>query len=85
MLIYGTAFHSATVLSEKKVEPDDLLIRQVPGANAIPDHAPDTRELQLSEAVMTRDITIGGLVRLYSGIIKRTYAGDKPPASICPT
>jgi hypothetical protein len=85
MLIYGTAFHSATVLSEKKVEPDDLLIRHVSGADSIPGHAPEIRELQLSEAVMTRDITIGGLVRLDSGIIKRTYAGDKPPASVCPT
>ena len=75
MLIYGAAFHSATVLAEKKAEPDGLSIQ----------HAPEIRQLQLSEAVRTRDITIGGLVRLDSGVIKRTYAGDKPPASVCPT
>jgi hypothetical protein len=75
MLIYGSAFHSATVLTEKKADPGDSAIR----------HAPETKHIQLSEAVMTRDITIGGLVRLDSGLIKRTYAGDKPPASVCPT
>jgi hypothetical protein len=85
MLIYGTVFHSATVLAEKKAEPDDRLIRQAPSADAIPDHAPYIRKLQLSEVVITRDITVGGLVRLASGLVKRTYAGDKPPASVCPT
>jgi hypothetical protein len=85
MLIYGAAFHSAMVVAEPESKPDNALIQQPPHADGTPERAGIMRELQLSEVVITRDITIGGLVRLASGLVKRTYAGDKPPASVCPT
>ena len=39
--------------------------------------------LKLSEPQITREVTIGGLIRLSSGTIKRTYSGEPP--SFCPT
>jgi hypothetical protein len=44
--------------------------------------------LILSEPAATRDVTVGGLVRIasgeHAGELKRTYSGDKGPA-LCPT
>lgn len=44
--------------------------------------------LILSEPAVTRDVTVGGLVRIasgdHAGEIKRTYSGDEGPAT-CPT
>lgn len=85
MLIYGAAFHSAMVVAEPESKPDNALIQQPPHADGTEEHIGVMKELQLSEVVITRDITVGGLVRLTSGLIKRTYTGDKPPASVCPT
>ncbi len=36
------------------------------------------------EPILVREITIGGLVRLASGELKRTYSGEQGPA-LCPT
>jgi hypothetical protein len=85
MLIYGAAFHSATVVAEEESKPDGVSIQGLPHADGTETYTSIMKELQLSEVVITRDITVGGLVRLASGLIKRTYAGDKPPASVCPT
>jgi hypothetical protein len=41
--------------------------------------------LHLSESTVILDVTIGGLVRLDSGDIQRTYSGDIKPAARCPT
>ena len=84
-LIYGVVFHSVMVVAEPESKPGNALIQQPPHADDTEEHIGVMKELQLSEAVITRDITVGGLVRLASGLIKRTYAGDKPPASVCPT
>jgi hypothetical protein len=39
--------------------------------------------LVLTEPQIVRDVTFGGLVRLDSGTIRRTYSGKPPQA--CPT
>ncbi len=44
----------------------------------------DTKQLKLAEPAVVKDITIGGLVRLDNGQIKRTYAAGQAPA-LCPT
>jgi hypothetical protein len=41
--------------------------------------------LHLSESTVIFDVTIGGLARLDSGSIQRTYGGDIKPAGRCPT
>lgn len=41
--------------------------------------------LALSEPAMMLDVTIGGLNRLSSGDIQRTYGGDVKAAGRCPT
>lgn len=38
---------------------------------------------QESERQLTREVTFGGVVRLASGELRRTYTGDPP--SLCPT
>ena len=78
MLIYGIAFNSVTILAEK--ETDKTSTQTVPD-----DEFPSaqTENIQLSEPDITRDITVGGLVRLSTGVIKRTYTGE--PESFCPT
>ncbi len=47
-----------------------------------------TRSIQtakdLPEPALIRDVTVGGVVRLASGQLKRTYSGDQGP-SLCPT
>ena len=43
----------------------------------------DLVPLILSEPDATRDVTVGGLVRLTSGELKRTYSGKGP--ALCPT
>jgi hypothetical protein len=41
--------------------------------------------LALSEPTMMLDVTVGGLMRLDSGEVQRTYGGDVPAAGLCPT
>jgi len=39
---------------------------------------------EMPEPALIRDVTVGGVVRLASGELKRTYSGDQGP-SLCPT
>jgi hypothetical protein len=41
--------------------------------------------LSLSESAIIFDVTVGGLARLDSGAVQRTYGGDTKPAARCPT
>jgi hypothetical protein len=43
----------------------------------------DTVSIVESEPVLTREVTVGGVVRLDSGELKRTYSGKGP--ALCPT
>ncbi|MHC4085346.1 MAG: hypothetical protein ACYSWZ_02880 [Planctomycetota bacterium] len=76
-LVYGIVFHSTTILAQAsdEIEEDspDVTTR----------HITEWLSLDLREPAIIRDVTVGGLVRLDSGDIKRTYSG-KPP-SACPT
>ena len=80
MLIYGIAFSSVTILTEKETEAGKTSVQTAPD-----DESPSgqTENIQLSEPDITRDVTVGGLVRLSTGVIKRTYTGE--PESFCPT
>ncbi len=49
------------------------------------DAATPSQALTLSESRVAREVTIGGLVRLPSGEIVRTYGPDEPAPSYCPT
>jgi len=76
-LIYGTIFHSTTILAKQSDES---------GKNAtetISQQIAEPATIKLPEPGIIRDTTVGGLVRLDSGAIRRTYSG-KPP-SACPT
>lgn len=71
LFICGAVAHSVSVLVPKDTSAKTPSQKQ-------------QNELQkLSEFVIVRDVTIGGLIRLGNGNIKRTYAGQ-PPA-LCPT
>jgi len=39
---------------------------------------------EMPEPALIREVTVGGVVRLASGELKRTYSGDQGP-SLCPT
>jgi hypothetical protein len=76
-LVYGIIFHSTTILAQRIDEVED----DSPDATA--QHVAEPLNLDLREPAIIFDVTVGGLVRLDSGAIKRTYSG-KPP-SACPT
>ncbi len=76
-LVYGIVFHSTTILAQVSDEIEE----DSPDATA--QHVAETLSLDLREPAIIRDATVGGLIRLDSGAIKRTYSG-KPP-SACPT
>ncbi|MHC4395679.1 MAG: hypothetical protein ACYS1A_08485 [Planctomycetota bacterium] len=80
MLIYGTASNSVTVVAQKETQTEDTFIQIIPS-----DKPPSvqTENLQISESDVIRDVTVGGLVRLSTGMIKRTYTGE--PDLLCPT
>jgi hypothetical protein len=87
-VVYGAARHEREVLVEQKVELPAGLAPQGPGAPfwaPQPPQAETTRTvgIGLSEPVMVRDITVGGLTRLESGELKRTYTGEAP--TLCPS
>jgi hypothetical protein len=87
-VIHGAARHEREVLVDQKVEPPPGF--GVPGPDA-PFWAPrpppvaTTRTIGIgqSEPQIVRDITVGGLVRLETGELKRTYTGKAP--SLCPS
>ncbi|MBN2023126.1 MAG: hypothetical protein JW809_10065 [Pirellulales bacterium] len=69
-------------------EPSDF---GPPGAFGPPALPPELRKIkqiilvgiQEPEMRLVRDVTVGGLARLESGELKRTYTGEPP--SLCPT
>ena len=69
-LIYGTIFHSTTILARQSDETTAQQVAEPAG-------------MKLREPTIIRDTTVGGLVRLDSGVIRRTYSGNPPAA--CPT
>ena len=71
MIVYGSAFHSVTVMAKQQADDDQATDQD--------------KEFLLGELAITLDITVGGLTRLDNGMIARTYSGDKPPESACPT
>ncbi|NIP23538.1 MAG: hypothetical protein GWN67_05335 [Phycisphaerae bacterium] len=76
-LAYGFIFHSTLIM----VQPSDEIEEDSPHETT--QHVSEWLDLDLREPAVIRDVTVGGLVRLDSGAIKRTYSG-KPP-SACPT
>ncbi len=76
-LVYGFIFHSTLILAQ----PGDEVEEDSPHETA--QHVIEWLDLDLREPAIIRDVTVGGLVRLDSGAIRRTYSG-KPP-SACPT
>lgn len=83
MLAYGAAFNLKTIVAE---DDDDSATEavQAKGNNKPPVSQVDKIDvLMLSEPKIIREVTIGGLIRLPTGMLKRTYSGQSP--SLCPT
>jgi len=89
-VIYGVGFHTAAVVTEKETAAPPPIPGPPPGfgfGNRPP--PPPPRPLKLlvladeAEFVLIREVTFGGVTRLESGELKRTYSG-RPP-SLCPT
>jgi hypothetical protein len=57
-------------------------VKNLPTTDKKADYKP---VLSLSEPSLMLDVTIGGLMRLESGDIQRTYGGDVKAAALCPT
>ncbi len=76
-LVYGIIFHSTIILAQSSDEVEE------DSPHETTQHIAEWLDLDLREPAIIRDVTVGGLVRLDSGAIKRTYSG-KPP-SACPT
>ena len=81
MLTYAIAFNSVTVVAQK--ETDETPVQTVPDDKFISDLAANLQSLRLSEPQVVRDVTVGGLERLSTGVLKRTYTGQ--PDALCPT
>jgi hypothetical protein len=77
ILVYGIIFHSTNILAQASDDIED------DSPDVTTQHVAEWLSLDLREPAIIRDATVGGLVRLDSGAIKRTYSG-KPP-SACPT
>jgi hypothetical protein len=82
MLGYGARFNSQVVLMEQEVE-----LPPPPGfGGELPFSLPpivETVPLEESEPRLIREVSIGGVSRLPSGEIQRTYRGAAPTQ--CPT
>jgi hypothetical protein len=86
LTIYGATSHAQPVLVEREL---DLPPRLGPGPfpGELPEFAgpPVTEIVETSESEpgLIREVTVGGVTRLETGEIQRTYSGDAP--SLCPT
>lgn len=81
---YGILAHQITILVEEEKPAKPKARSAAQWLNWSPeDDKPKLIEKTISEITATRDVTVGGLIRLQNGTIKRTYSG-KPP-STCPT
>jgi hypothetical protein len=98
-LVYGVAYHRVPVLEETESQTTIDVPLEIPlpspfGDNAPFDRAPAVvkktvtridRSIKIeSEAAIVREVTVGGVVLLESGAIKRTYETGKGPA-LCPS
>jgi hypothetical protein len=86
-LAYGALRHEREVLVEQEIElPPGLQAgpRALPW-DPVPPPTTTTRVVGIgqTEPEIVRDITVGGLTRLESGELKRTYTGEAP--SLCPS
>lgn len=90
-LILGFGFHSRTVSYDEQVEipappvPIDPYTGRPIGPPIEPQIITETREVNEPEPRLVLEVTRGGVVRLASGEIKRTYFGAEQPPSLCPT
>ena len=96
-LIYGARFHDTLVFEEKEIEekipvpfgmppfagPEAPPWAQPPGFTLRTDKHKVLVPYDQSEPTLIRDVTVGGVVLLDSGDLKRTYSGKAP--SLCPT
>jgi hypothetical protein len=89
MVAYGAAVNSTPVLVEQRIEapPSPFGGQDVYGGFGGPD-TPATPIMELvtvemGEGDVVFDVTVGGLERVASGELKRTYSGAPPAA--CPT
>ena len=92
-IICGAGFHTQPVLVEQEVAPPapPLVQRPPPALRFLPHPPPLPRPppkvelvtLDEPELLLTLQVTVGGVTRLASGALKRTYRGDMP--SLCPT
>jgi hypothetical protein len=62
-----------------------LKVQNIPQKDTVKTGKPYQPVLQISESQAIFDITIGGLAKLDSGGIQRTYDMNNKPASLCPT
>ena len=90
LLVYGAAFRRLSVLVPQEAllppplvpdAPSLLLSDRLGGGPAAPE--PVLVETDLPEPAFTRDVTVAGIMRLETGELRRTYAGEAP--SQCPT
>ncbi len=85
----GAVLHARPVLVEQDFTPPAALSAgRPPGLPWGLPAPPPSQTAQLvpireSEAELVRDVTFGGVIRLESGELKRTYSGEAP--SLCPT
>jgi hypothetical protein len=63
----------------------NLIIQNLPQKNDAKTDKPYQPILKISESQAIFDVTLGGLVKLDSGKIQRTYDSNNKPASLCPT
>ena len=86
----GAAFRRLSVLVPQEAllpprlvsdAPSLLLSDQLGGGPAAPE--PVLVDTELPEPAVTRDVTVGGIIRLATGELRRTYAGEAPDQ--CPT
>lgn len=90
-IIGGAGFHTQTVQVSKEVksavpqQPPSAL-RFLSNQPPAPPKPPTQYELVMldeTELQLTREVTVGGVTRMKTGVLKRTYMGDTP--SLCPT
>lgn len=98
-LIYGAVYHSAPVLTETETEATievpapfapDQSFGQPPFPGGLPPMVKktvkriDVATIVEPEPMLMRELSVGGVARIESGELKRTYSGSKGPA-LCPS
>jgi hypothetical protein len=92
LVFYAVRGHKIAVAQDREVE-ETITIPQPPTDPWLPPPPPLTQTItkllretsMVPEPALVKDVTIGGVVLLASGELKRTYkAGEETPA-LCPT